>query len=211
MSVRFLRSCVATRFVSLSLGFSGLGHRWLVYPPAFYRGVSRGFWLVCLYLRLSRRLHGVHPVGLASVFYVVLYRFPLDASLGRAFETFYGVLKSRLGLEYFTGLGAEAVLQDLYASVFLSGLESILSRPAQSVLVARETKLPQQVNRSVSFHAIKDRLRVKSVSLFRWLHLNSSSLMISLVVSRADWALPYMDVDQKVAIIQGVIFYASLT
>lgn len=33
-------------------------------------------------------------------------------------ENFYGILKTRLGLENFSGLTAEAVKQDFYASVF---------------------------------------------------------------------------------------------
>mgnify|MGYP006284592717 CR=1 FL=1 len=70
-------------------------------------------------------------------------------------ETFYGVLKTRLDLENFTGLGAEAVKQDFHATVYLTGLESILIGPAQAQLEARPTRHPQQVNQAVAFHAIK--------------------------------------------------------
>lgn len=42
-------------------------------------------------------------------------------------ETFYGILKNRLALENFTGLSEEAVRQDFFATVFLSGLEAILT------------------------------------------------------------------------------------
>lgn len=38
-------------------------------------------------------------------------------------ETFYGLLKTRLGLGNFSGTGAEAVSQDFYATVYLTGLE----------------------------------------------------------------------------------------
>jgi hypothetical protein len=41
-------------------------------------------------------------------------------------ETYYGLVKGRLDLENFTGLSAEAVRQDLSATIFLSNLESIL-------------------------------------------------------------------------------------
>jgi hypothetical protein len=41
-------------------------------------------------------------------------------------ETYYGLIKSRLDLENFTGLSAEAIRQDLHATIFLSNLESIL-------------------------------------------------------------------------------------
>ncbi|BCG65167.1 MAG: transposase, IS4 family [Methyloprofundus sp.] len=71
-------------------------------------------------------------------------------------ETFYGLLKTRLGLENFTGTQAEAVKQDFHSSVYLTGLESILTDAAQKQLDAKETKYPQIVNRSVSFNAIKN-------------------------------------------------------
>lgn len=71
-------------------------------------------------------------------------------------ETFYGLLKTRLGLENFTGIGVEAVRQDFHATVYLSGLESLLTDTAQAMLDAKVTKYPQRVNRAVSFNAIKN-------------------------------------------------------
>lgn len=71
-------------------------------------------------------------------------------------ETFYGVLKTRLELENFTGLGVEAIRQDFYAAVYLTGLESLLTGTAQARLDAKATKHPQTVNRAVSFNAIKN-------------------------------------------------------
>jgi len=71
-------------------------------------------------------------------------------------ETFYGLLKTRLGLENFTGTQAEAVRQDFHSSVYLTGLESILTDAAQKQLDAKETKYPQTVNRCVSFNAMKN-------------------------------------------------------
>lgn len=72
-------------------------------------------------------------------------------------ETFYNVLKSRLDLGNFTGLSAEAIRQDVYATVFVSDLESILIGPANQQLQEHSAilKNPQQVNHAVSFHAIK--------------------------------------------------------
>ena len=46
--------------------------------------------------------------------------------------------------------------QDFHSSVYLTGLESILTDAAQKQLDAKETKYPQTVNRSVSFNAIKN-------------------------------------------------------
>jgi len=73
-------------------------------------------------------------------------------------ETFFGLLKTRLELENFTGTRAESVMQDFYASVYLTGLESILTDAAQKQLDvrSRKNKYPQKVNRSVSFNAIKN-------------------------------------------------------
>jgi hypothetical protein len=71
-------------------------------------------------------------------------------------ESFYGLVKTRLELENFTGNGAEAVRQDFHATVYLSGLESILTAPAQAKLDAKAVRHPQTVNRAVSFNAIKN-------------------------------------------------------
>ena len=71
-------------------------------------------------------------------------------------ETFYGLIKTRLELENFTGIGAEAVRQDFFSTLYLSGLETILTEPAQNELDQKETQHPQIVNRAVSFNAIKN-------------------------------------------------------
>ena len=60
-----------------------------------------------------------------------------------------------MDLENFSGLGAEAVRQDFHATVYLTGLETILTEAAQAQLDAKETRHPQTVNRAVSFNAIK--------------------------------------------------------
>ena len=72
-------------------------------------------------------------------------------------ETFYGLLKGRLDLENFSGRSVEAVRQDVHATIFLSNLESVLTRPAQERLTQASAPLrqAQQVNRAVSFHALK--------------------------------------------------------
>lgn len=70
-------------------------------------------------------------------------------------ETFYDVLKNRLGLENFSGLSAEAVRQDFHASVLLTGMESILTDDAEEVLASKPLKNAQKVNKAVSFHTIK--------------------------------------------------------
>ena len=75
-------------------------------------------------------------------------------------ETYYGMLKGRLDLENWSGQSAEAVRQDFHAAVLLANLESVLSGPAQATVVERsaQAQYPRQVNRAVSYHALKDRL-----------------------------------------------------
>jgi hypothetical protein len=72
-------------------------------------------------------------------------------------ETYYGLLKSRLDLENFTGRSPEAVRQDVYATIFLSNLESVLTRPTQRQMShsSPQRQHASQVNRAVSFHALK--------------------------------------------------------
>lgn len=75
-------------------------------------------------------------------------------------ETYYNLLKSRLDLENFSGTSSEAIRQDLYATIFLSNLETILIQPAQTQLRQRseQRKHPAQVNHAVSFHALKSQI-----------------------------------------------------
>lgn len=75
-------------------------------------------------------------------------------------ETFHLMLKGRLELENFSGRTVEAVRQDVQAAVLLANLESLISEPAQATLTEQSMALkqPLQVNRSVSYHALKDQL-----------------------------------------------------
>lgn len=73
-------------------------------------------------------------------------------------ETFYGIVKDRLELENFTGNSVEAVRQDFFSTIFLTGLESILTDAAQAKLEAKQNNKHRQiVNRSVSFNVIKNK------------------------------------------------------
>jgi hypothetical protein len=71
-------------------------------------------------------------------------------------ETFYGTLKTRLHLENFTGLSPEAIRQDFFATIFLTGVESILTLEAETVLSKQKGGLPKKVNKAVSFNVIKE-------------------------------------------------------
>jgi hypothetical protein len=72
-------------------------------------------------------------------------------------ETFYGVLKTRLNLENFSGHSVEAVLQDFHAAVFLTGAETILTEDTEESLKKQHGGQPKKVNKAVSFNAIKYR------------------------------------------------------
>jgi hypothetical protein len=73
-------------------------------------------------------------------------------------ETLYGVVKTRLQLENFSGLTAESVRQDFFATIFITNLESVLTEEATTKLGKKTAKNrhPQQVNQAVSFNAIKN-------------------------------------------------------
>lgn len=74
-------------------------------------------------------------------------------------ETYYELLKGRLALEHFSGRSVEAIRQDVHATIFVSNLETVMTRPVQAQLqqqaMERQRQHGTQVNRAVSFHAIK--------------------------------------------------------
>lgn len=75
-------------------------------------------------------------------------------------ETFYGLMKSRLDVENFTGQTAEAVRQDFHSTLLLCNLESVLTAPAAKALKEQSAthQYPKQVNRAGACHALKDQL-----------------------------------------------------
>ena len=72
-------------------------------------------------------------------------------------ETFYGILKTRLNLENFSGYSPEAIRQDFHVAVLLTGVESILTEDAEEDLKKQHGGHPKKVNKAVSFNAIKDK------------------------------------------------------
>jgi hypothetical protein len=73
-------------------------------------------------------------------------------------ETFYGILKTRLGLENFSGYSPETIRQDFHVAVLLTGVESILTEDAEEQLAGQLGGYPKKVNKAVSFSSIKDRV-----------------------------------------------------
>jgi hypothetical protein len=72
-------------------------------------------------------------------------------------ETFYGILKTRLNLENFSGLSPEAIRQDFFATIFLTGAETIMTEDAEEALTKQRGGNPKKVNKAVSFNLIKER------------------------------------------------------
>jgi hypothetical protein len=72
-------------------------------------------------------------------------------------ETLYGIMKTRLGLQNFSGYSEDAILQDFHATILLTGLETILTMGAEEYLSKQTGGHPKKVNKAVSFNAIKDR------------------------------------------------------
>jgi len=76
-------------------------------------------------------------------------------------ECFFGVLKERLKMDNFTGKTVISVKQDFFATLFLTGLESILTQNADLQLFNKygQNQHRQTVNNMVSFNAIKNFMR----------------------------------------------------
>jgi len=75
-------------------------------------------------------------------------------------ETYFDRIKNIFELERFSGNSLLSIEQDVYATLFLATLESILSSSAEEELAeeSSECQYPQQVNHSVSYSAILDHM-----------------------------------------------------
>lgn len=77
-------------------------------------------------------------------------------------ETYYDRLKNIFEVERFSGTSQRVIEQDFHAMVFLTTLESVLTKSAQTVLHERdEQRQPQtngQVNRALSYVTLCDRV-----------------------------------------------------
>jgi IS4 transposase len=71
-------------------------------------------------------------------------------------ETYFHTLKSRLCLDNFTGHSVENVFQDFYSTIFVSGMETMLTADANEQLMQKNTRHPLKVNKAVSFNVIKN-------------------------------------------------------
>lgn len=70
-------------------------------------------------------------------------------------ETFFSILKSRLSIDNFSGRSVEVIYQDFHSTIFVSGLEAVITGEAEEELSSKESRYKQKVNKAISFHAIK--------------------------------------------------------
>ena len=75
-------------------------------------------------------------------------------------ETYFDLIKNRLGLENFTGQTALAVKQDFFATIFLTNYESMVTYDINEELKekTKDNKYVQKVNKAVSFNVIKHKV-----------------------------------------------------
>jgi len=77
-------------------------------------------------------------------------------------ETYYDRLKNIFEVERFSGASPRAIEQDFYAMVFLTTLESVLTKSAQTTLnerdEQRQTQTEARVNRALSYVSLCDRV-----------------------------------------------------
>ena len=74
-----------------------------------------------------------------------------------AIETYYEIIKNRLSLENFSGLSAQAIKQDFFATIFISNLETIITLSTNEELeVKNDNKYKQKTNKSVTFNTVKN-------------------------------------------------------
>lgn len=77
-------------------------------------------------------------------------------------ETYFDRFKNIFEVERFSGISVNAIKQDIYGTLMLTNLESVLNKPDQLALEAqaaqRKTRYVPQVNRAESYVALVDRI-----------------------------------------------------
>ncbi len=74
-------------------------------------------------------------------------------------ETFYDELKNKLKIEYFSGYSKHAILQDFYATLFASNIQSLIIGDLNDEL-AKKTgqKYKYKINNNISYGLLKNRI-----------------------------------------------------
>lgn len=75
-------------------------------------------------------------------------------------ETYFNRIKNLYDVERFSGTSVQSILQDFYGMIFLSNLESLISKEAEEEINKKSTeennKIEYKVNHSVSYSAMID-------------------------------------------------------
>jgi len=79
-------------------------------------------------------------------------------------ETFYDELKNKLKVEHFSGYSDNSILQDFYAALFVSNIQSLIVNDIEEELQQenKNTKFQYKINTNVSYGLLKNRI----ISLF---------------------------------------------
>ncbi len=79
-------------------------------------------------------------------------------------ELFFDELKNKLKVEYFSGYSNQSILQDFYAAIFISNIQTLLVSELTDEIneKTKENKYRYKVNNNLSYGFLKDRV----VSLF---------------------------------------------
>lgn len=75
-------------------------------------------------------------------------------------ETYYDELKNKLKVEYFSGYSNQSILQDFYAALLVSNIQSLIVEEINDELNEKENrkKYHYKVNTSLSYGFLKDRV-----------------------------------------------------
>ena len=162
----FLIRCHARSFKIVDTMLTGTGHddvTMTIHAPTYMKqGHRRAPHKAHHTVRFVRVLLPTGEYEILATSLINTKRYPLEIFSTLYFrrwgiETLYAKLKNRLSLEHFSGLSPESILQDFHATIFLTGLESLLTEDADTLLNKKKTQHPQQVNTAIAFHAIKHR------------------------------------------------------
>jgi len=75
-------------------------------------------------------------------------------------ETFYDELKGKLKLEHFSGYSAESILQDFYATMFVSNVQTLIVAELEEEITeeTKKRKYKYKVNNNLSYGFLKNRI-----------------------------------------------------
>ena len=73
-------------------------------------------------------------------------------------ETYFSRIKVRLNLENFSGKSVESIFQDLYSTLFVANLETVVTEDINETLSQKRNRQSQKINKAVSYNLIKNQM-----------------------------------------------------